>query len=72
MEEKNLERINFFSRLARERALTKEEEAEREMCRQKYREAFRAQMRTRLDNTTVEYPDGTRLSLKESAKRKES
>ena len=51
-------------------ALTPEEQQERAERRAAYLKAFRAQMRGQLDNTVVEYPDGSRVSLREAAKKK--
>ena len=70
MEKRNLERISMLTRLSRERELTPEEQAERQELRQAYLKAFRGQMRAQLDNTLVEYPDGSRVSLREAAKKK--
>ena len=69
MEKANIERINELSRISRERALTPEEQAERQKRRADYIAAFRAQMRGQLDNTVVQYPDGTQKPLKDAAKR---
>lgn len=65
MERANIERINELSRIARERELTEAERAERQELRAAYLRAFRAQFRQQLDNTVVEYPDGTRRPLKD-------
>ena len=70
MEKQNIERINELSRIARERELTAEEAAERQERRQAYLKAFRAQMRGQLDNTVVQYPDGSKVSLREAAQKK--
>lgn len=70
MEKANIDRINELSRIARERELTAEEAQERQSRRQEYLKAFRAAFRGQLDNTVVEYPDGSRVSLRESAKKK--
>ena len=67
MERANIERINELSKIARERELTAEEQVERQERRAAYLKAFRAQFRTQLDNTVVEYPDGSRKSLKDAA-----
>ena len=56
------ERLSFAEQMER-----KAERAER---RAAYLKAFRAQMRGQLDNTVVGYPDGSRLSLREAAKKK--
>lgn len=70
MEKRNTDRISELTRISRERELTPEEQAERQQLRQNYLKAFRGQYRTQLDNTVVEYPDGSRASLREAAKKK--
>ena len=70
MDRRSIDRINALSRLARERALTPEENEERAELRLKYLAAIRAQMRGQLENTVVEYPDGTRVPLREAGRRK--
>ena len=60
-----IERINELSRLARQRELTSDEQAERQKLRQEYLHAFRQQTREMLDNTYVQYPDGSKKTLKE-------
>lgn len=70
MEKRNLERISALTQLSRERELTPEEQAERQELRQNYLKAFRSQMRAQLENTVVEYPDGSRVSLREAAHKK--
>lgn len=70
MEKANIERINELSKIARERELTQEEQQERQERRQAYLKAFRGQFRQQLDQTVVEYPDGSRVSLREAAQKK--
>ena len=70
MEKRNTDSISELTRISRERELTPEEQAERQQLRQNYLKAFRGQFRTQLDNTVVEYPDGSRASLREAAKKK--
>ena len=65
MERANIERINALTEFSRRRELTEEEQAERKRLREAYLKAFRAQMRAELENTVVEYPDGTRKPLRE-------
>ena len=65
MERANIERINALTEISRRRELTEEEQAERKRLRESYLKAFRSQMRAQLDNTVVEYPDGTRKPLRE-------
>lgn len=69
MEQMNLKRINELTAISRERELTAEEQAERQQLRQNYLKAFRAQMRQSLDSTVVEYPDGSRVPLRETTKK---
>jgi len=68
MEKRNLERISKLTQLSRERELTPEEQAERQERRAAYLKAFREQMRGQLDNTVVEYPDGSRKPLREAGR----
>ena len=65
-----IERINELSRLARQRELTSEEQAERQKLRQEYLHAFRQQTREMLDNTYVQYPDGSRVALRDVNRKK--
>lgn len=66
MERVNIERINALTEISRRRELTAEEQAERRSLREAYLRAFRSQMRAQLDSTVVEYPDGTRVPLREA------
>lgn len=68
MDGMNLKRINELTAISRQRELTVQEQAERQQLRQEYLKAFRAQMRQQLDNTVVEYPDGTRKPLRDVTK----
>ena len=70
MEKANIERINALTQISRERELTAEEKKDREERRAAYLKAFRAQMHGQLENTVVEYPDGSRVSLREAAQKK--
>ena len=70
MERRDIERINALTRISRERELTPEEQAERKELRENYLKAFRGQFRAQLDNTVVEYPDGSRSSLRDANKKK--
>lgn len=69
MEKANLDRINELSRIASTRELTPEEQTERQKRRAAYLQAFRSQMRAQLDNTVVQYPDGSQRPLKEAGKK---
>ena len=70
MDRRSIDRINALARLSRVRELTPEESEERAELRMKYLAAFRAQMRGQLENTVVEYPDGTRKPLREAGRKK--
>jgi uncharacterized protein YnzC (UPF0291/DUF896 family) len=66
--ERYLPRINELARLAKERELNEEETRERARLRAAYLKAFRESFRAQLDNTLVEYPDGSRKPLKDAGK----
>lgn len=68
MEKHNIDRISALTRISRERALTAEEQAEREVLRKNYLQAFRIRMRAQLENTVVDYPDGKQIPLSEIRK----
>lgn len=70
MEKRNIDRISELTRLSRERELTAEEQAERKILRENYLKAFRGRMRAQLENTVVEYPDGTQKPLSEASRKK--
>ncbi len=46
-------KVNYFSKLARERELTEAEKEERQKYRQLYLEQFKAQVRGHLDNIKI-------------------
>lgn len=64
MEQKKIDRINELARLAKERELTEEETAERNILRREYIDSFKASLTGILDNTVVQNPDGTKYKLK--------
>ena len=63
MEQKHLARLNELAKLAKERALTAEETAERAELRKEYLATFRATFQQQLDNTVIQYDDGTRVPM---------
>lgn len=67
-ENKALKRINELARIAKERPLTAEEQAERQQLRKQYLAEFRAMMTQTLDNTYIQYPDNTRVKLERKKK----
>ena len=64
MEQKKLDRINELAKKKKEGTLTKEEAAERKALHEEYILEFRRSFGAILDNTVIEYPDGSRKSLK--------
>ena len=63
MENSKLERINELARLAKERELTAEELAEREVLRREYIAEWRASTIAVLENTYIQTPDGKKHKL---------
>jgi uncharacterized protein YnzC (UPF0291/DUF896 family) len=61
------EKINRINELARKQktpeGLTPEEKTEQAALREEYINEFRASMRGILDNTYVQYPDGTKKKV---------
>ncbi len=68
MTPEKIERISALTRLSRERELTPEEQAERAELRRQYVDHFKASTRQTLENTLVQYPDGSRVPLKDAPK----
>ncbi len=68
MEKAKLERINELARLSKERELTDDERAEQYELRQEYLNEIRLSFGAMLDNTVIQYPDGSRKSLKKDQK----
>ncbi|MBQ8331687.1 MAG: DUF896 domain-containing protein [Clostridia bacterium] len=64
MEKEKLNRINELARFSKERVLTEEEKAEQYELRQEYLKEIRMSFGAMLDNTVIQYPDGSRKSLK--------
>lgn len=67
MEKEKIGRISELAKLARERALTDAEQAEREALRQEYIRACRANMEAVLEGVQVRQPDGTLKPLQKKA-----
>lgn len=63
MEQKKLERINELARLAKERALSGEELAERETLRREYIAEWRRSTIELLEHTYIQTPDGKKHKL---------
>ena len=64
MEKAKLDRINELAKKSKETELTEEEKAEQYALRQEYIQEIRMSFGAMLDNTVIQYPDGTRKSLK--------
>jgi uncharacterized protein YnzC (UPF0291/DUF896 family) len=64
MDNQKISRINELSRIARVRELTPGEQAERAQLRAEYVKSFRDAAIQQLDNTYIQYPDGTKEKLK--------
>ncbi len=64
MEKEKLNRINELARKSKETELTEAEKQEQAALRQEYLNEIRLSFGAMLDNTVIEYPDGTRKSLK--------
>ncbi len=63
MEKTKLDRINELARIAKLRALTQEESAERDTLRREYIDEWRQGAMQVLDNTYIVTPDGTKRKL---------
>ena len=70
MENSKLKRINELAALAKIRALTEEELAERDLLRKEYIAECREGARQVLENTWVQTPDGKKHRLSEMKKKK--
>ncbi len=68
MEKAKIDRINELARKSKETQLTDEEKAEQAALRQEYILEFRASFGATLDNTVIQYPDGSRKSLRKDKK----
>lgn len=63
MEKAKIDRINELARKQKSEGLTEDERAEQKKLREEYIKDFRAQFSQVLENTVVEYPDGSRTPL---------
>ena len=68
MEKEKLNRINELAKKSKETELTEEEKAEQYELRQEYIREIRMSFGAMLDNTVIQYPDGSRKSLKKEDK----
>ena len=63
MENSKLQRINELAHIAKQRGLTAEEIAERDVLRKEYIAEWREGVRQVLDNTYIQTPDGKKHKL---------
>ena len=63
MEQTKLDRINELAKKSKTEELTPEEKAEQKKLREEYILEFRAGLRGILDNTYIQYPDGTKVKV---------
>ena len=64
MDQKGIDRINELARKAKTpEGLTPEELAERDVLRREYIDSFKRSLVGQLDNTYIQYPDGTKKKL---------
>ena len=65
MDQVKIDRINELARKAKTpQGLTPEEQAERDMLRREYIDAHKASLVRHLENTDIQYPDGSRKKLR--------
>ena len=64
MTQEKIDRINALARKAKTpEGLTPEESAERDILRREYIDSFKRSLVGPLDNTYIQYPDGTKTKL---------
>ena len=64
MTQEKIDRINELARKAKtSEGLTPEELAERDVLRREYIDSFKRSLVGQLDNTYIQYPDGTKKKL---------
>ena len=64
MTQEKIDRINELARKAKTpEGLTAEESAERDILRREYIDSFKRSLVGQLDNTYIQYPDGTKKKL---------
>ncbi len=66
--DKLIKRINELAKKKKEQGLTEQEQAEQKELYKEYLKGFRKNFENQLDNTDVEYPDGTVVPFKEARK----
>ena len=67
MEQKKIDRINELARKAKTpEGLTPEESAERDVLRREYIDSYKRSLVAQLDNTFIQYPDGSKRKLEKT------
>ncbi len=69
MEKEKIERINFLARKSKTEPLSDAEKAEQKALREEYLAGFRRNLYQTLDHTVIQYPDGSRVNLKDRRKK---
>ena len=64
MTQDKIHRINALARKAKTEGLTPEETAERDALRREYIDSVTGNLRTQLDHTVIQHPNGRRTPLK--------
>lgn len=70
MEKEKLNRINELAKKSKTEPLSAEELAEQKALREEYIREIRLSFGAMLDNTVIQYPDGSRKSLKKDPEEK--
>ena len=67
MEQAKIDRINQLARKAKTpEGLTPEEIAERDVLRREYIDSYKRSLVAQLDNTFIQYPDGSKRKLEKT------
>ena len=69
-QEELLQKINPLAKKKREGTASQEELRELDMLRSEYLKGFRAMLNQTLENTVIQYPDGSREKLSDRKKTK--
>ena len=69
MEKEKFERINALAKKKKEVGLTEDEAREQAALREEYLRDFRASFGKVLENTVIQYPDGSRTALPDMKKK---
>ena len=69
MEKAKIDRINELAKKKKEVGLTEDEAREQATLREEYLRDFRASFGKVLENTVIQYPDGSRTALPDMKKK---